>query len=274
MIRQSIAVAAAALAVSLSATPALADRTQFNAKDVIVPQPGMAYIYYRSDVKGMAAFLRTVDEAQHADFVAKRAAAFAKAHEKYLRKKATWDKTPVEQRVGEAPEEPTDATFAFPAPELDNFVSVNPGRVVVDQKSNYAYLLMVKPGEYTYYGAVSLGYAAVGGTCMCMGSVRFEVKADQIVDLGKFTAVFKDPDQAGGALPDKTELVSHVALLPGATTSQFAVNLPKLPVVPAVYHAAYKMPNYHGVNIDRLLPVPGVLGYKRDEVIDLSTAPK
>lgn len=274
MMRQSISVATVALAISLSATPALADRTQFNAKDLIVPQPGMAYIYYRSDVKDVATFLRTVDEAQRASFVAKRAAAFAKAHEKYLRKKATWDKTPVGQRVGEAPVEPTDATFAFPAPELDNFVSANPGRVVIDQKSNYGYLLMVKPGEYTYYGNVAIGYGAVGGTCMCMGSVRFEAKADQVVDLGKFTKVLENPDKLKGAQTDKTALPAHFAILPGAAPSQRPANLPKLPIAPAAYHAAYKMPNYHGVNIDRLLPVPGVLGYKRDEVIDLSTAPK
>lgn len=274
MIRLSMSVATVALALSLSATPALADRTQFNAKDVILPQPGMAYIYYRSDSKEMAAFLRTVESAQRADFFVKRAAALAKAHEKYLRKKALWDQTPGNERVGNAPEEPTEANFAFPAPELANFVGVNPGRVVVDQKLNYAYLLMVKPGEYTYYGPVSIGNGVSVGTCMCMGSVRFEAKADQIVDLGKITEVFTGPEKARAVLTDRTARPSHIEILPGATSSALAANLPKLPIVPAVYHAAYKMPNYYGVIIDRLLPVPGVLGYNRDEVMDISAAPK
>jgi hypothetical protein len=30
------------------------------------------------------------------------------------------------------------------------------------------------------------------------------------------------------------------------------------------------MPNYFGVLIDRLAPIPGVLGYERDRVIDLA----
>lgn len=267
-VKSLAAIACAAFALA-AATPALAERTQFNAKDVIAPQPGMAYIYYRADTKAMAAFLRTVDAAQRADYLTKRTAALAKAHEKYLRRKASWDKAPADQR-GEEPEEPTDATFAFPAPELDNFVSVNAGRVMVDAKPDYAYLLMVKPGEYTYYGPMIVGYGVSLGTCMCMGSVRFEAKADTIVDLGEISTVFDDPDKAKGAAADKTALAAHVAIRPGVTPTPLAANLPKLPVETAVYHAAYKMQNYHGVTIDRLLPVPGVLAYKRDEVIDLA----
>lgn len=43
------------------------------------------------------------------------------------------------------------------------------------------------------------------------------------------------------------------------------------PVVVAEYHAAGKMPNYFRGRITRMAPVPGVLGYDEDRVIDLRT---
>jgi hypothetical protein len=50
--------------------------------------------------------------------------------------------------------------------------------------------------------------------------------------------------------------------------AQFA----NLQVVPAQLRAADKMPNYYGLLIGRLAPIEGVLGYRRDQVLDLTAA--
>jgi len=47
--------------------------------------------------------------------------------------------------------------------------------------------------------------------------------------------------------------------------------LESLPRTPASYRAAGKIDNFFGVMIDRLTALPGVLAYRRDEVIDEKT---
>ena len=44
-------------------------------------------------------------------------------------------------------------------------------------------------------------------------------------------------------------------------------------VVPASFKAAGPVPNYYGVQVDRMTAIPGVLGYDRDKIIDLSASP-
>ncbi|HLL31602.1 MAG TPA: hypothetical protein VK403_11445, partial [Allosphingosinicella sp.] len=61
---------------------------------------------------------------------------------------------------------------------------------------------------------------------------------------------------------------SH-ALTPPDPAMPRPARLSGLPVVAADLRAAGKMPNYFGIEIDRLPAVPGVLAYERDKVVDV-----
>ena len=95
-----------------------------------------------------------------------------------------------------------------------------------------------------------------------MGSVRFEARAGQIMDLGEMRYPAAD-----ATLPVGVH-VSSVQMVPYASSMTRPDRLNGLPVVPAEWRAAEKMPNYFGVLIDRHPAVPGVLRYQRDRVID------
>ena len=43
-------------------------------------------------------------------------------------------------------------------------------------------------------------------------------------------------------------------------------------VVPASYRAAGPVPNYFGVQVDRLTAILGILAYDRDKIVDVAPA--
>jgi hypothetical protein len=91
--------------------------------------------------------------------------------------------------------------------------------------------------------------------------LRFEARPGQIVDLGEIVY----PHWSQSSRPWGVTLVPFN---PGMTVPSRLVGLP---LVPAELHAAGKVPNYFGVEIDRHDPVPGVLAYRRDQPIDVRT---
>jgi hypothetical protein len=127
--------------------------------------------------------------------------------------------------------------------------------------------MAVEPGTYSLYGRMALGQNGTTiGTCLCMGSVKFQAKAGQIVDLGMlhYPAAEASKEERNGHV----RLASH-ALTPFDSSMSVPARLAGLPVVPADLRAADKMPNYFGIMIDRLPAIPGVLAYQRDKVIDV-----
>jgi hypothetical protein len=100
------------------------------------------------------------------------------------------------------------------------------------------------------YGALAIAGSA-SGTCLCMGSVRFEARAGQITDLGLINSdVAVRPYESGMARPDR--LNGH-------------------PVVAAEWRAAGKVANFFGILINRHPQLSGILSYRRDRVIDERT---
>jgi len=133
------------------------------------------------------------------------------------------------------------------------------------------YLRAVQPGTYALYGPLVIGAnGAAFGVCMCMGSVRFEARAGEIVDMGeiRFDGVGSGGEK-GRFGPDGHRLPAAAVVPPRADAARPA-RLANMPYAPASLHAADRMPNYFGVLIDRLAPIPGVLGYERGRVIDLA----
>jgi hypothetical protein len=249
------AAAAAALALLTCAGAALA-RDQLGGRDAVVIDSQKAYIFYRATEPGAVRFLREVTPAQRSAWLAERAGALARARAR--------SSTPV-----------SDATFAYAPPERHNFVTVARGPQFSHEPDGYTYLIAVPPGTYVLYGP--LGGASGGGafgalagvrpeTCLCMGSVRFEARAGQIVDIGRIRYPVSDDEETG--TPAR---LSSIELRPPSATMTVPDRLRGLPLVRAELRAADKMPNYFGVQIDRHPPLRGVLAYQRDRVIDVRT---
>lgn len=128
--------------------------------------------------------------------------------------------------------------------------------------SGKTYLRAVRPGSYILYGNIAVGNnGAHVGVCLCMGSVRFEAPPGRIVDLGLILW-----PHAG-----KTERPWGVSVIPYAPEMIVPARLAGLPRIVAEFHAAPKLPNLFGVEIDRHDPMPGVLAYDRDLPVDVRT---
>jgi hypothetical protein len=246
-------------------------RDQFGARDEIVIDPARSYIFYRTDVRLDVQLLREVDEAEQAAWEADRAQALERAQSRYERSIARWRQDEPRcrgrgaasgycQARGPMPMPVTDENFAFPPPEADNFVAVGGGRYFSRDNGSYAYLRAVEPGTYILYGSA--------GVCLCMGSIRFETRPGEIVDLGALSLASTEGEKPQGRFIANGRLPSP-SVTPPVANAPRPERLANARFVAADLRAADRMPNYFGVLIDRLAPMPGILAYDRDEVIDL-----
>lgn len=277
MIRIRLLGAALLLALGFSA-PAAA-RDQVNGRDAVTIDPGKSYIFFRTTERSPLMFFREVTPAQLAAHERSRGEAFAQARRRYERDFALWQRDQQEcgggrtgafcrgERV-QRPAEVTEANFVHPIPLLGNFVTVSPGPQFTRADGAYTYLMAVEPGTYSVYGPIFSSDAAAMGYCLCMGSVRFEAQAGRIVDLGEVRYPRADAIHAGtrnGAL----RRFRSIEILPYQAAMTRPDRLNGLPVDAANFRAADKVPNYFGVWIDRMAPMPGVLAYDRDRIVDL-----
>jgi len=279
--RTGLLLAGALLALACNAGAAQA-RNQLGARDPIVVDPQKSYIFYRSHERLPLRLLREVSPAQRTAWEQQRARSLERARSAYPGRLREWQRLQAECRGSQAPAclnrdterpiEPTEANFTIPPPELDNFLDISPGPQFTRNDHDYTYLMTVDPGTYTVYGQIVVTSQAGGtGICLCMGSVRFEAPAGRIVDLGELHYPIAEALAAGQIVtPGISPLTSH-AIVPPTDAMARPERLAGLPVQPAEFRAADKMPNYFGVQISRLAPIPGVLGYERDRVIDLRT---
>lgn len=252
------ALAAAALAL-LACSGAAVARDQIGGRDPVTIDPQRAYIFYRISQRVGVRFLREVTPDQLSAWLAERAEALSRARRRRP--------------------DLTEAAFTFAPPELRNFVTVARGPQFGPDPNGSTYLIAVPPGTYVLYGVTGVGlgggpYGQIAGamgsaieTCLCMGSVRFEARAGQIVDIGqiRFPSI-EDEDEVS------TRRLASLELRPVNRSMVVPDRLRGLPLVQAELRAADKMPNYFGIQIDRHPPVRGILDYRRDRVIDVRTA--
>jgi hypothetical protein len=133
---------------------------------------------------------------------------------------------------------------------------------------SFTYLIEVEPGEYTYLGPMQVDWnAGTSGKCYCMGSVKFEAKAGQITSLGDFLSLRWADREAlmqttiyPASLPDR---------LAAPTDWSVPESLAQYPHAKAELRAAGRRDNFFKALVGRIPPVPGVLAYDRDKVIDL-----
>jgi hypothetical protein len=276
-----------ALSVGAPAEAKYLESQQFKANSAISIDPGRAYILVRSP--GMEfKLLKIPTQAERVTYAVERAAALAKAKAKYPKlaseyqadfaayRQSVQQGTPLPEPV--RPIEPTEESFAFRSLDLDNFVTIYGGRVFDKGGTQPVNLIAVAPGTYRIYGQIVSGVngAMSTGICLCMGSVQFDAAAGTITDMGTIHnpifEAFRDKVAANwnGLTPGKGGLTS-MRVEPADSSTFMPPRLEALPHVAAKYRAAGKIDNYFGVLIDRLTPLPGVLSYRRDEVIDERT---
>lgn len=280
-------VAAGAVAFSLFAAPVTAKgkdvvfvtSTAVKDKPVVTLDKAQAYILMRSDMAIALRLMKVPSAEDQAAYDQMRADALTEAREKYVKKLASYERTKklaestkrngsgTAVSVPEEPIEPTEANFEYTAFGLLGGVSIGPvNRFAKQEGGASVYLQAVTPGIYRIYGPMTVvPNGPVTGICLCMGSVSFEARAGEIVDMG--TLIVK-PDgvatEAEGIRP------FNFQLMPATADMAVDARLKDIAIRPAAYRPIGKLPNYYGIEVGRIAAMPGVIGYDRDRIVDLT----
>lgn len=278
----------AALA-AFTLVPAIAQGQAIEEKNLVSGKvsldPAKGYIFIQSAMRSQGLFLRVPDDETRTEYQKDWDEAFAKAQKKYASAIKNWEIDAKVARETKAkmpvkPEEPTRETFTIGPIELRDQVAYGPMFVFAKSETQFSYLTAVKPGSYIYYGPI---YYAPGlapaGLCYCMGSVRFDVKAGVITDLGnslvalpKAAEPFDVQTQLMMKMDKERRAKGKASLIPAMDPAYgVPASLNSLPAVQAELRASGKINNFYGIPVSRIAPIAGVLGYRRDTVVDLRT---
>lgn len=278
-----------ALVAAVTLIPAMAQAQAVEEKNLLSGKarldPAKGYIFVQANARSQGVFLRVPDDGTRAEYQKDWDEAFTKAQKKYASTIKTWEKdVAIAKQTGSKPptrpEEPTRETFSAGAIELRDMVAYGPMFVFGKSETRLTYLTAVKPGTYIYYGPMYYTPGlAPAGACYCMGTVRFEVKAGMITDLGnslmalpKFAPPYSVATQAMLKMNDERKAKGKEPLWnPSEVAYGVPDSLKALPAVKAELVANGKINNHFGVPIDRMPPIPGILDYRRDTVIDVRT---
>jgi len=286
MIRRAI-LSAALFALALpSAVHAAAVEEKEVLSGKVKRNPELGYIYLHAENRLIGQFLRVPDEDDRKQFEQDWRDGLAKAREQYTKDLARWEKdaamaAKTKSCVRDKPVEPTEESYSIGTLEARGLTGFGPTYMFAKTKApeRFSYMQAVRPGTYVYYGPVNwVEDIGLVGACYCMGSVRFEVKAGTIANLGNFLTVA--PKIPAGwpatAIPEQRTLGSGFGFFlvnapDKATETNFDLpaSLKDWPSEVPDFRAAGKMNNFNGVTITRMPPVPGVLAYDRDRVIDV-----
>lgn len=280
-------VACAALAgtslTSLSAKP-IEEKNLANGKEQIDPAKG--YIFVSGPDRQAGRFFRMPTEADYSVYRADREEALAKAKEDYIKDLDRWERRAEARRergdeIPEKPQEPTEENFSIGPIELRTMIEYGPQFVFSKDggKNKYSYLIEVEPGDYVYYGPVAFDQQqGMVGTCYCLGTVSFEVRAGEITAIGNaLTAAPKPPADWPETATPKPYVISgtwsgaRVVTEYGQASVDQSVpaSLGEYPVRPADFRAYGKLDNFYGLTVTRIPPIDGVIAYERDRPIDL-----
>lgn len=284
-----LAVAAGFAMPALAAAEAIEEKKLATGKQKLDPASG--YIFVQANYRTFGTFLRVPDDSTRAEYKKDWDEAFAKALKKYPGRVKDWEAAvqvakQTKKPLPERPVEPSPENFSIDPIELRDLVAFGPMYIYSkdEASSRFNYLTAVKPGTYIYYGPVLMQPGvATGGICYCMGTVRFEVKPGVITDLGNFLIAapeqVKNWDVANVAAwrraEEKAAKKGEAVEPPFPARPALAYGVPSslkaLPAVQAEFQAHGKLNNYYALMFTRIAPIPGVLAYRRDTVINLRT---
>ena len=248
--------------------------------------PASGYILVSGSTRQFMMFLRLPDDESRNAWEKDRQVAFAKEHKRWDSAMASWrnEVQLAEQSKAKPPAPPVEPkieTFVNDPLELRDVAGFGPMSVYAKGET-ISDLERVKPGTYIWYGNVMGGYGLpAGGICMCMGSIRFEVKPGVVTNLGNalqtLPRVTEDNDVQRVEAKKAAEKRAAAGKDPvspmdfGPPLYPIPATLTGWPTVQPEFYASPKMNNYFGVLVSRLSPIPGVLGYHRDVVVDERT---
>lgn len=264
-------------------------------KGEVTIESDMGYIFVSGVSRQAGVFYKEPTEKDLEEYNTEKLEEFDKAHKKYLKNLKRW-KSKKEQKVavGPKPIEPVLEQFSIGPIELRHAVSFGYGKTYLKDKSNpdkphYSYLMSLEPGIYTFAGPVVVSNDGYFGHCYCMGSVKFEVTAGEITNLGNYLTNAPLGENGGVSNEvfmkrvNKSNPKGQSAILgslaPGnfdkGTSARVALDF-ELPVSLSQYsmtipefYAAGKMNNHYGVMINRIAPIEGVIRYDRDTIISM-----
>lgn len=277
----------ASLAGPLRADP-IEERNVLSGKVRLEADKG--YIYLHGAQRFLGTFLRVPDDETRENYQRDWEKAFAKAQKQYQFQLRRWDtevgiSKRAKRQPPERPPEPDRETFSIDPIELHDVIFSGPNFVYAKSEGSFSYLNSVKPGRYIYYGSVTVNpEGGAIGSCLCMGTIQFDVRPGVVTDLGNYLVAMPNParDQdymTMNAWKQAEEKASRtgksIEMPPGFSRPALSFGLPESlkgwGSIQAEFHASGKMNNYYGVSISRLAPIPQVLGYRRDTVVDLRT---
>ncbi len=276
-------IAAFALAPLSAQAQAVEEKNVLSGKTKL--DPALGYLFVQASSRSQGVFLRVPDDATRDEYQKDWDEGFAKAKKKYQSALKTWENDVVIAKSTKAklpprPEEPARESFSIGAIELRDMIGYGPMFVFSKSETQFTYLTAVKPGTYIYYGPMFYAAGLVPtGICYCMGTVKFDVKSGIVTDLGnsliaapRIAPPYDVQVQAMLKMAEERRAKGKEAYMP-PTEVLYGVpaSLSALPSVRAELQASGKLNNYFGTVLSRLPPIPGVLGYRRDTVLDLRT---
>jgi hypothetical protein len=168
---------------------------------------------------------------------------------------------------------PTIDEFGFDYQGKANSFVVANGKFIEDGEMR-TILLQVPPGTYILYGITVGGRGLV--TCNCLGTVRFDAKAGVITDIG---SLYADKVHKPSPIPHLEDnlgpsmfqygFVLGEALVPADAATPVPASLRALAIEPARFEVVGEYYEPGAGNINRLAPIPGLLGYQRGRAVDL-----
>lgn len=165
--------------------------------------------------------------------------------------------------------------FEFDYAGKANSFVVDSGKFLEDGEMR-TILLEVPPGDYILYGITLGGRGLV--TCNCLGTVRFGARTGVVTDIG---SLFADKVHKPSPIPHLEDnlgpsmfqygFIFGQALVPPDSTTPVPAALHSLAIEPARFEVVgeYYEPGAGGIN--RLAPIPGLLGYDHGRAVDLRT---
>lgn len=244
------------------------------------------YIYVRlakSHKRAMAAptFIRQLTDAELTTYETYKKEKFAKAKAKNEKRRAKRIADKAEAKAKKMtynksiPPVLTYERFVTEYTDVSNVYQVLARKEYRKTDDGRDMFFSLRPGNYVVYD--------LAGVCMCMGSVQFQVKAGEITDLGMIVTDFYDRDGEVSKFPEIEAVTkdhgeyrtgfafSASAIRPYTPEMSFPEELASMKHVPAQFHAKGKMPMFFSTMLNRLVPMPGVLGYRGDKIIDERT---
>jgi hypothetical protein len=168
-------------------------------------------------------------------------------------------------------------TFQDSTKNIRNLQIIDMGKPYQKFGRTKIFLIEALPGDYVLYG---FGWRKLLYTCLCLGTVSFSGQAGEIVDLGTLLVAeaFKPSDipelasvtNMGPSMNGFTGTLA-AAIRPAIASIHLPSQLADKAIVPAKFRATGKFIAEHPLSINRLVPIPGILGYDRGVVLDLQT---